>query len=481
MLLLGASPALRAGPATIHQEDNRLEVRWRGDLLVEIRDGRYLRFRANGFNDHWIGTAAAPMDLGWDYAGVKDYAPVRNEVEMEEGGFTIILEGSKPSIDGLVRTQIRGRLDPATNEFHYTLGSRLTASQDKWRKVSARARRVEAVAAVPIEALDFHLNRISRSDLMDWRNAPGDTRLYEGIVLAHKGEPWRFIPPVYTPFPIRPGTYPTIFWNHDRLAEAGLRIGYLDRREGGWIQELLQSSAPIRLEQCWLGVDVHHRMLTGVPGQTGPGEVFEVSYTFGFKPVSRPGALQILQEAVPIAWQDRPEYQLPVFSRYSTFEEKLSRSGQFVWCASSYQCAMDDTVGFDDRHSIRITHVLPGEKSAWSAFTWGTYFDTPTLLKGRFRISAMVKTAGLSGEFRLAVSKHPDGSWLRPSGEWISRPVQWFYSPTAITGTNDWTRMHVDVDIDLTKEPPFTRHSVVLEYTGAGSIWFDNVRIQQSD
>ena len=335
-----------------------------------------------------------------------------------------------------------------------------------------------------IEALDFHLNRISHSDRNDWRNPQGDEPLYDGIVLAPKGEPWRFIPPVYTPYPIRPGTYPTIFWNHDRLAEAGLRIGYLDRREGGWMQEIISLSAPIRLEQCWLAVDVHFLMPAGIAGQEDGKDEFEVSYAFGFTPVTRTGAVAILDQAVPIAWQERPEYQLPVFSRYSTFEERLSRPGQFVWCASSYQCAMDDTVGMDDRHSIGITHAKPEEHSAWYVFTWGPHFDTPTLLKGRFRISAWVKSLNCTGAFRMAVARFGDGDiFLRQSGQWHStgnrKEVKWFYGDETITGTRDWTLLYVDVDIDLAKEPPFTRHGVILEYIGAGSIWFDNVRIQQ--
>ncbi len=475
---LGVS-ALPAALPTHHRVSQNTEVRWHGDLLVEVRADRFLRFRASGFNDHWIGTAAAPMDLGWDYSGVNDYVPAPPKVDVHEDGFTIELTGTKPSVGGRVKTRIEGRRNPRTDTFHYTLESRLTAEQARWRQVARRARRLPPDAGVRVEALDFHLNRISRSDITDWRNPPGDALLYDGILLAHRGEPWRFIMPVYTAYPMRPGSYPTIFWTQAGPIKPGSRMAYLDGREGGWIQEFLALSAPIELEQCWLGVDVHHLMPAGVPPVAETGPEFEAYYALAFAPVARREAQRILAASEPLPWRDRPEYQLPVFSRYSTFEERLSRSGQYVWNASSYDCAMDATVGYDDANSIRIVHTRPDQKSAWSAFTWGTHFDTPVMLKSRFRISAMVKTEGLTGEFRLAVGKHGEGSWLRANGEWRPKPERWFHSTTSLTGTNEWTRMHVDFDIDLTQEPPFTRHNIVLEYSGAGSIWFDNVRIQQ--
>ena len=45
-----------------------------------------LRFRGSGFNDHWLGTVAAPMNLGWDYRGVKDYVSLRNETTTADNG-----------------------------------------------------------------------------------------------------------------------------------------------------------------------------------------------------------------------------------------------------------------------------------------------------------------------------------------------------------------------------------------------------------
>lgn len=480
LIALGLGVGMLPAAAPTHQRVGRnTEIRWQDDLLVEIRDDRYLRFRATGFNDHWIGTTAAPMDMGWDYSGVNDYEAAPAKVAVGDDAFSVELVGAKPSVGGRVRTRIEARRDPRTGTFSYTLESRLTAGQARWREVAKRARRVPPEAGVRIEALDFHLNRISRSDITDWRNPPGDELLYDGILLALPGEPWQFLTPVYTAYPMRPGQYPTIFWTRLKPMVPGSRLAYLDRREGGWVQEFTALSAPVDLEQCWLGVDVHHLMPQGVPPVNKSEAEFEAFYALTFNPVPRAEAQRILASSVPLPWQDRPEYQLPVFSRYNTFEERLSRSGQYVWNASSYDCAMDATVGCDDTSSIRITHRHPGQKSAWSAFTWGTYFDTPALLRGRFRVSAMVKTEGLTGEFRLAVAKHGNGSWLRSDGEWRTRPERWFHSATGLTGTHDWTRLHVDLDIDLTREPPFTRHNIVLEYTGAGSIWFDNVRIQQ--
>ncbi len=481
-LVLGVTASAIAQP-TVHEGDNRLEIRWQGDLVAEIRERQHLRFRASGFNDHWLGTAAVPMDLGWDYRG-KDYVGQKQEVTVTATGFVVTLEGAKPRIDGKVRTRLEARLISPDEGFHYTLTSHLVGSQEKWRRTSPKARGVPAAVPVEIEALDFHLNRISHSDLYDWRNPPGDALLYDNVVLAAPGGPWRSVDLLYTPYPIRQGGYPTIYWNHDMPGETGMRIGFLDRREGGWMQEILQTSAPIKLEQCWLAVDAHFYLPTGIPARVEGRDTFEVSYSFGFTPVSRQAAAAILDQAEPMKWQHLPEYQVPVFSRFSTFEERLAKKGQYIWCPSSYQCAMDHTVGYDDSHSIKITHARPGEKSAWYVFTWGPHFDTGAMLKGRFRISAQVKTRDCTGEFRLAVVKFGDGDiFLRRTGKWTStgryKEVDWFYGRDSITGTQDWTQLHLDVDIDLTKERVFTRHGIILEYTGAGSIWFDNVRVQQ--
>ncbi len=485
-LLVGSAGLsnLSMAKPTIEERGDRLEIRWKGDLVAEVRGKRHLLFRASGFNDHWIGTPAVPMDLGWDYRGVKDYEPTKQKAVVTDDGFTVSLEGRKPSIDGTVRTSVEARLLSPRDGFVYRIRSELTGSQVKWRNVSSRARGKSESTALEIEALDFHLNRISQSDLYDWRNAQGDLPLYEGFIVAHKDRPWRFIPALHTPFPIRKGDYPTIFWTHDGLAEEGYRIGFLDRKEGGWIQEFEQLSAPIRLEMCWLAADVHLIMPGGVPPVSDATDTFTSSYAFKFTHVSRDAAVEVLDQADAIEWQGLPEYQLPVFSRYNTFEERLSKHRQYVWCASSYECSIDDGVGFDDLHSIRISHTSPTQKSAWYAFTWGPHFDTPTLLKGRFRFSAMVKMKGASGPFRIAVAKFGDADlFLRRNGEWTStgrnKEVTWFRSGQSLAGTSDWTPMHVDVDIDLFHEEPFTRHGIVLEYEGSGTIWFDNVRIQQ--
>lgn len=484
MLLLAAAESARSAPVEISESKDVLQVRWNGDLLMELRGHRHLLFRGSGDNDHWLGTRAVPMDLGWDYRGVNDYEPANHEAAATENSFTVSLEGRKPSIDGVVRTSIEASFSPSEHGFVYTIRSELIGSQKKWRNVSRHARRNPEGAALEIEALDFHLNRISMSDLYDWRNPQGDLPLYEGFVVAHKSGPWRFIPALHTPYPIRKGEYPTIFWTNDGLAEEGYRIGYLDRKEGGWIQEMQHLSAPIRLEMCWLAADVHLLMPAGVPSTATSPETFTSSYAFKFTPVARGTANEILDNSAPMEWTHLPEYQLPVFSRFSTFEERLSRHHQYVWCPSSYDCSIDDAVGFDDSHSIRIKHDLPDQKSAWYAFTWGPHFDTPTLLKGRYRFSAMVRTEDAGALFRLAVAKFGDADiFLRKSGEWVStgnnKSITWFHSDKSVTGTTDWTPVHVDVDIDLTREKPFTRHGIILEYEGAGTVWFDNVRIQE--
>ncbi len=486
----GAAPfSIAAGPdaspagssVEFREEAEEAAVYWQGDKIVELVGSRALRFRAQGFNDHWVGTAARRMDLGWASSDLNDYVPAAKQFDQTPGGFSLELEGLMPGVDGRVSTRFEGIFVSRDAGFRYILSSRIIASQEKWRRASRYARGRSRDEPLFIRPLNFHLNRITPAEIASLGNEPGDLDLYDGMVLSEDGVNWRFIPKIPVPYVIREGFYETTHWNHGREVAKGQRIGYLDRREGGWMTEMLEASAPLKLEMCWMFSDVHHRFPHGVPPWVQGKDDFEASYKMAFAPVDAARARSLLEKAEPIDWRDRREFQLPVFSRFSTFDRLISGSNEYAWLASTYHCAVDDTLGYDDNHSIRINHDDPADVSAWYAWTWGPEYETMRPLEGAYRFSAMVKTRGATGAFRLAVAEFIGDSWRR-NGAWTNRPV-WHYSSQEVTGATDWTRVWVDLPIDNKKfhtdRPDRIRRSIVLEYKGAGSIWFDNVRIQR--
>jgi len=488
-LLVSVAPAASmASVPTLHENGNKAEIVWQGDNIVQLQQYRYLRFRSNGYNDRWIGTRTSKMDLCWSYHDVNDYVLVGKSFHSTEEGFVLEIEAEKPSVRGRVRTRLEGKLISPEIGFKYTLSSKLTASQKEWREVSKHARNRKPEESLALEPLDFHINRISPSDNFAPGAVPGASELYDGFVISHDGQDWRYMPQIPVPPVIRKGVYPTIHWNAERSGLPGHRIGFVDRREGGWLSELVDASAPLQIEMCWMFFDLHHNFPTGVPPWTGGRETFDAHYALTFTPLSPAQACELLDRATPVQWRSLPEYQLPVFTRYSTFDRLISRNSEYAWFASSYKCAVDEKIGYDDRRSIRIQHDEPTDISAWYAWTWGPCFDNQAPLEGAYRFSVMVKTRDCTSPFRLAVAEFLHDLWLQPDGKWttnIGNPskVLWHYSPQQVTGTSDWTRVTIDLPIDNDTFKPaggkVIRRGVVLQYQGKGTIWFDNVRIEK--
>lgn len=480
MLSLAAPPELR-------ENGSLTEVRWRGGPVVQLEQGRYLWFRASGDNDRWVGSRPSKMDLGWSYRDVADYAFVAKSFAATETGFTLEIEARKPSVQGRVRTRLEAKLVSPEIGFKYTLGSMLTAAQKEWREVSAVARGKKPEDSLVLEALDFHVNRISRPD--NFRpGGTASTQLYDAFVMSADGEHWRSLPKIPVPEVLRPGTYQTVFWNAGGAPRTrGHRIGWLDRQQGGWISELTDTSAPIEMEMCWMFYDLHHNMPAGVPPWTRGRDTFEAHYALEFTPVSAARAREILDGASAMEWRSQPEYQLPVFSRYSTFDRLIAQNDDYPWLATSYHCAVDSTAGYDDRSSVRISHEQPADKSAWYAWTWGSVYENPLPLEGTYRFIAMVKTRDCTAPVRLAVAEFLGDLWLTADARWCTRldkpsgDIIWHYSPQQVTGTTDWTRLVLDLPIDngrfKSDLPERVRRAVVLQYEGAGTVWFDNVQI----
>lgn len=486
--LVGSMMPARLFPAQAEWQDKGqlAEVEWLGVPVVQLVQGRYLWFRANGDNDRWVGSRASKMDLCWAYRDVNDYALVDQSFRLTDSGFVIEINARKPSIQGRIRTRLEAELVSPEVGFKYRLSSQLTASQKEWREVSIAAKGRAPGERVSIEPLDFHVNRISPPDNFRPEGAAA-TQLYDAFVMSADGKNWRWLPKLPVPEALRPGVYQTVFWNAGGAPRTtGHRIGWLDRQEGGWISELTDTSAPIEMEMCWMFYDLHHNMPAGVPPWTGGPDTFEAHYTLEFTPVTAARAREILDHAKEVEWRSQPEYQLPVFSRYNTFDRLISRNDDYPWLATSYDCDIDLATGYDDNSSVRISHKNAGANAAWYAWTWGPCYETSLPLEGTYRFIAMVKTRNCTAPVRLAVAEFLNDLWMTADARWTTNPgknpeVVWHYSSEAVSGTTDWTRLSVDLPIDNLRlkpdRPERVRRAVVLQYEGAGTVWFDNVRI----
>lgn len=486
-----------AGPVTaapeLHEAEGLAVINWQGDPIVELQGYRKLRFRSLGDNERWLGTRISRMDLCWDYSGINDYVYRTRRFDATDRGFVLEIEAEKPSVRGTVRTRIEGVLVSPTQGFAYTLSSQLSASESAWREQSG-ARGRDPDQPMRLEMLDYHVNRISQADIFTPGATPGMTELYDAIALSDDGQDWRLLPKIPLPRITRvgAGNFPTETW--EGKGATGQRLAFLDRREGGWDIELKSASAPLQYEMCWMYYDVHHYLEGGVPVRQPGKDTFQAHYSLYFRPLTPAAARELLAAGQPIEWRSRPEYQLPVFGRYNTFDRLIAKNSEYPWFATDDRCTVDFDVGYDDRGSARIRNTDAGQKSAWYAWTWGSVFDQHSPLEGTYRFSALVRTQGCEAPVRLAVVEFLHDIWPEKDGTLVSpkrgmwhavaeKNDRWHYSTEAVSGTSDWTRLTLDLKIDNDQfrpnRPESPKRGVVLQYHGKGTVWFDNVRIER--
>ena len=466
---------------TSEQKGDSLWVLEDGEPLLELRDKRHLRFRATADNDHWVGTIARPMDLCWDYSDVNDYDDRRVNFTKTDAGFTVAASGTKPSVEGMVNTIITATRRAPGEPFEYTLESRIEYSLEKWHSVSTNGQRAKG-KQTRIQALDFHINRVSMPDLYQSK-VPNKEILYDGFVFSADGSGWLKAPKIHIPYVVRPGNY--IAGDMGVELVAGNYYGFVDIDEGGWMMEIQEASSPLTFGLCWMFFDVHCIMTKGVPA-LGGAERAEAAYKFLFRPVTAEYAGKIWADSQEVEWRSLKEYgSLPLFSWDSKFDKLLtdkdcSGSDKYVWLPSSYDCFRDDKTGFDDNYSASI-NIKQG-KAAWYCSTWGTPYDTQEPLKGTYRISVMVKTQDVEGEVRLSVSWSHGGNHLNKSSEWAAKDAVWKLANKKLTGTNDWTLITLEIEpgsqLGLI-DPEEVGETIVLEQIGPGQSWFDNVKIEK--
>ena len=92
-------------------------------------------------------------------------------------------------------------------------------------------------------------------------------------------------------------------------------------------------------------------------------------------------------------------------------------------------------------------------------------------LKGRYRVSASVRTEQVTGRVRLGWQFRVPVKGL--SGRYDHRPVE--YSRQQLAGTNDWT----ELTLETSETGPAIWAGLYLIQEGAGRSWFDNVEVKR--
>lgn len=451
------------------------------DLLLELRNNRFIRFRGTPQNDLWIASEHAPMDLAWSYQDVNDFDIQSINARKTPQGFLIDIEADKPSVDGKVKLSIEARWNSGTKMFEYMLTSTMDANLEAWWNVSRWAKSGAYTSRRPgasLDAFDYHINRISITDLLQNNYKPEDI-LYDAFVRSKDGKTWEKWPKLHVSFTTRPGTNYIALnaLGNYQIDDAGEYFGFLDGNEGGWLTQLLEMpetpGSSVSFMLCWFYQDVHFLMRNAVPPK-GTSERFTLRYKVHFVPQPPARAQEILATATELPWREQGEYQLPVFSMNNRFDKLISgsRETQWPWFASSWDCVWDDSVGYDDNTSVRITSTTPGPKAWYVANLWGYPRDQHHIAGKRFRMSAMVKTSDLKGRARIAVIADSKGdAWIHHPSHNGKRFDTWTTSEW-ISGDNDWQKL--TVEFKVAGDP-----ALVLEQEGEGTTWFDNVVIEE--
>ncbi len=131
---------------------------------------------------------------------------------------------------------------------------------------------------------------------------------------------------------------------------------------------------------------------------------------------------------------------------------------------------VDRREGFDDNNALRIDSARYAT-AHWKATAFGSAFRKEPLPGGvRFRVVAYVKSHLAEGSAGIGIRIHRTGA----PGIFDTEQYETYRSTGRVASISDWTRLEVTTDSIV---PPPDRLHILLEVSGKGTCWFDNVQL----
>lgn len=434
-----AAAAAETRIPTIRNDADDAVIEDDGKPIAVLRGGRDLRFRTGGDDPHWIGTRKHPVNLSWKPDVAPEALIESVDVDAYAGGFSLHIRGRKPQLNNAhFETCIFGEAQR---------GGRWSYRLKSWLEIrpSPRPRHVEF--------LDLWF------DAMFWPQRDGhEHERFPWLVFRQPGRDYEFAPKLHL-FPSLPGaTYRTLV----QPLRAGTELLLLDGDAAGHRIRIARLPDGGNLGLCWWAWDAHFFALAR-PGAR------KLEYEVRIDSVPAAEARAIVERAGLIPFWEDDEYRLPVFSRdaMNRFDKLIDHPQEWSWEPHSRDCLIDPTVGYDDNQSVTIVKSDTGTTAWYTRTVGGDYFDHKKPI-GRYRVSAVVRTRDVQGEVRIGAVCHRGGETML-----YAEPGADIVYSMPLTGTHDWTPLSIEFD-----PTGFNRHKIVLEHTGTGQSWFDNVRLE---
>ena len=421
-------------------------------VIANFAQNRYMTFRASLENDHWIGTAHNPIDMGFNYQEDSVAGLVNTDVwyTVVPGVFKIVFVGEKTGLDVTQQNELIGFWNSDKEEFSFIYNASMTADTAVWHSNSGWA------ASRRIEPFDYHFERMSILDRVYNNNHNGD--LYDYVIFENGKELTR-IPKLPVPRYMIEGDYFYGFY-----LSHGESVYYPDAEEGGWKSTLLSDTADTYVEICWSWYDIHSCSDNSVP-KLGNCEIFTISQSWLYETTTAEHDRELIDAAVEVEWRDLPNYQLPLFSTNNTFETQFGGTNwQYAWWKSSYDCTMDAEIGHNGAGSVKIHNKTASKASWYTEGVWGYPYSFDDVKGKTYRLSGYIKTENVVGEAYIASIQ----GWA-PN----ERPV---IKSKVVSGTTDWT--YVSVIFTGQGNNANTDH-FYLTLNGTGTVWFDDVKIEE--
>ena len=424
---------------------------------------RYMRFRSSAENDRWIGTDHNPVDMGFAYNEKRVAGLINTDVRYSaaRGAFKIVFIGEKVMLNARQRTVFIGFWDSETAAFSYIYDTSLDADTEIWYQNS----RWSAAGQHRVEAFDYNLERMSILDRVFNNNQNGN--LYHGVAYEN-GKSLTMIPKLPVPYPLIKGTFYYGFY-----PSVGESIYYPDPEEGGWSATLLDVVGSTYIEICWSWYDIHNVINDSVP-QIGHSDRFLASQSWLFTPTDASHDRAIIDRAEEVPYRAQPNYQLPLFSTNNTFDKTVGGSDwQYAWWKKSYDCSLDTEVGHSAPGSAKIEKTTEGELSWFTEGVWGFPYSFDDVLGKTYRLSGWIRTENVVGEAYIANKQYQHAT----PGDFT------LHKSASLSGTHDWTEVSVTFTAQERSFPDGSRQRCIdhffLTLNGTGTVWFDDVRIEE--